>query len=150
MVQIHPPQPKVFKNQSWFGNGWTAWVQRRHAVLTDTLPGDCKLVCSQLFKPTARNEGHCSPRQTLYALSYGVSFFPERSKGKTSTEKAFFEWPHRLVVRTVGFHPRNMGSTPVGATIKAFASWLAKLQGGDVLARSIGVKPVTLGSLKRV
>jgi hypothetical protein len=29
-----------------------------------------------------------------------------------------FNWPHRIVVSTPGFHPGNMGSIPIGATNK--------------------------------
>ncbi len=29
-------------------------------------------------------------------------------------------WPHRLVVRTPGFHPGNRGSIPRGVTTKPF------------------------------
>ena len=32
--------------------------------------------------------------------------------------KATFKWPHRLTVRTSGFHPENSGSIPGGVTTK--------------------------------
>gem|GEM_PF-1688130 len=32
-------------------------------------------------------------------------------------------WPHRLMVRTSGFHPGNRGSIPLGAKRKALPFW---------------------------
>ena len=69
-------------------------------------------------------------------IRQNVIKYPPRKEAS----ETFHIWPHRLSVRTPGFHPGKSGSTPGGATIKLFTNMSIELFLNKLEKNSINVK----------